>query len=59
MSKEKLITPKEASEILGVSKQSLINWEREGFLTAVKTFGGHRRYFEKEIKEILESGKKD
>lgn len=53
MEDRKLIKPKQASKLLGVSPQTLIDWEKKGFLKSVKTFGGHRRFFEKEIMEIL------
>lgn len=34
----------EAAKILGVSVQTLRNWDANGYLKSVKTAGGHRRY---------------
>lgn len=34
----------EFSKILGVSKQTLRRWEKEGKISSFKTKGGHRRY---------------
>lgn len=34
----------EFSKILGVSKQTLRRWEKEGEISSFKTKGGHRRY---------------
>lgn len=39
-----LITAKEASALLGVTDRTLRNWENQGYIDAVKTVGGHRRY---------------
>lgn len=41
---EKLYTPKELSEILKVSVETLKYWENTGQIKATKTKGGHRRY---------------
>ena len=50
--KKSLITPREACEYLKVSKQTLVNWEKEGKIKAHRTKGGHRRYlFSSIIKE--------
>ena len=49
MSEDKLLTPKEASNILGVSDSSLRYWVKQGRLTEIKTQGGHRRYKLSEI----------
>lgn len=49
---EKLISPKRASKILGVHPVTLINWEKEGKISCMKTLGGHRRYKFDEIKKI-------
>ena len=51
----KLITPKEASNILGVTIDCLSKWEQAGKITAIKTLGGHRRYKLEEINKIKQS----
>ena len=41
---EQLFTPKQLSNLFGVTTQTLKEWEREGKIKAIKTEGGHRRY---------------
>ena len=38
-----------AAEILGVTKLTMLNWEKSGKVQSYKTFGGHRRYLESYI----------
>ena len=44
MNVTKLFTPKQLSQLLGVTQQTLTQWEKEGRIKAQKTQGGHRRY---------------
>lgn len=53
MEKDKFITLKRASEILGVSTQTLRNWDNCGKIQVIKTLGGHRRIPIKEIEKIV------
>lgn len=39
-----LISCTAASKMLGVSVQTLRNWDESGLLTSIRTAGGHRRY---------------
>ncbi len=48
-----LLTIQEASRILNVSKLTLRQWDNSGKLKAIKTFGGHRRYNERDIKRLI------
>lgn len=41
---ETLYTPRHLSQLLGVTTETLIQWEKEGKIKASKTPGGHRRY---------------
>ena len=41
---EELVSPKKASKMLGITTETLRNWELAGKLKCVKTLGGHRRY---------------
>lgn|ERR1035437_1842238 len=50
---DKLINIEEASEMLGVSKETLRNWERDGKIAPTRTEGGHRRYRLSEIKKLM------
>ena len=49
---DKLLSISKAAEILGVSDETLRNWEREKKLIPIKTFGGHRRYKESDINKF-------
>jgi len=50
---EKLLGINEVANILQVTKQTLRNWDKENKLTPIKTAGGHRRYKESDIKQML------
>ncbi len=54
MHKKELITIGNASEILGISIQTLRRWDESGRLTAHKTEGGQRRYVESEIQSLAD-----
>lgn len=46
------LTIKEASEMLGISTETLRNWERENKITPTYTTGGHRRFPRIEIEKL-------
>jgi len=48
----RLLLIEEASAILGVSPQTLRNWEKDGRLVSERTSGGHRRYSEETIDRL-------
>ena len=50
---DKLLTIKEAQEMLNVSKTTLQRWDNSGKLIAVRTEGGHRRYKESDINNLM------
>lgn len=56
--KHDLLTPKEASEMLGVHPTTLRLWARQGKLPAYRTPGGHRRFDRQDILRLLEEGKR-
>jgi predicted site-specific integrase-resolvase len=49
----KLLTIKKCGEIYGISRISLINYEKKGLITPVRTPGGIRRYRVEDIEQIL------
>jgi molybdopterin-binding protein len=53
MPNAKLITPRDASQILGVSYPTLKQWIYKGKLKTVKTAGGHHRIPESELDRYL------
>ena len=56
---EKLLTLKEASEILGVAKITLRRWDESGKLKALRTVGNARRYSETDINNFIENMKQN
>lgn len=52
MRSKKLLTIKEASDIVGVSKQCLRLWEVDGKITPRYTEGGHRRYYREDVEKL-------
>lgn len=48
----RLLTIDQAAERLGVSKQTLRNWEKDGNILCQRTAGGHRRYREDHVNEL-------
>jgi len=51
----KLITIREASEMLSVSTKTLRRWDDTGVLLAIKTNGGHRRYLQDDIYKFMKT----
>jgi len=46
------LTIKEASEMLGISTETLRNWEKDNKITPTYTTGGHRRFPRVEIEKL-------
>lgn len=49
----KQMSVKEVAELLGVSIQTLHNWDQNGHLKASRTAGGHRRYTSEDVGKLL------
>ena len=47
-----LVKISDAAKILGVTTVTLRNWERQGHIVPVRTFGKHRRYNLEDIKKL-------
>jgi excisionase family DNA binding protein len=47
------LLPAEVAELLSVSPKTVSRWAKEGKLPFMKTLGGHRRYPEAEIRELV------
>jgi molybdopterin-binding protein len=59
MNSRKLLRPKDAAQILGISYSTLKQWVYRGKLRTVKTAGGHHRIPEAELDRYLHrAGKK-
>ena len=44
----------QVADLLSVSPKTVSRWAKEGRLPFLKTLGGHRRYPEAEIRELVE-----
>lgn len=51
--KKHMLNIEEASKLLGVSKRTLRNWEKDGKLKSSRTPGNHRRYDKEELLKIM------
>lgn len=49
---EELLNVDMAASMLGISKQTLRNWDEKERITSIRTEGGHRRYNKKDILNI-------
>ena len=50
---EVLLTPSEVASLFRVDPKTVTRWAKSGKLTSIRTLGGHRRYKESEVKELL------
>lgn len=50
---EALLTPAEVAELFRVDPKTVTRWAKAGKLTSLRTLGGHRRYRESEVRNLL------
>jgi excisionase family DNA binding protein len=48
-----LLTPAEVAQLFRVDPKTVTRWAKAGKLTSVRTLGGHRRYRESEVRNLL------
>lgn len=48
-----MLTPSQVAKMFGVDTKTVARWAKSGRLTAVMTPGGHRRYEESHIREVM------
>ena len=48
-----LLTPREVATLFRVDPKTVGRWAQAGKLYAVRTLGGHRRFREDEVRELL------
>lgn len=48
-----MLTPQEVQEVFGISRETLLNWEKLGLIKPHRTSGGHRRYEEAELIQVI------
>ena len=52
-SPEKLLTPSEVAAIFRVDPKTVTRWAKVGKLSSIRTLGGHRRFREAEVRDLL------
>lgn len=52
---EVLLTPAEVASMFRVDPKTVTRWAKSGKLTAIRTLGGHRRYRQSEVQNLLQS----
>ena len=52
---EVLLTPSEVAALFRVDPKTVTRWAKAGKLTSIRTLGGHRRYRESGVRELLKS----
>ena len=50
---ERLLTPADVASLFRVDPKTVTRWAKAGKLTSIRTLGGHRRYKESEVKQLL------
>jgi excisionase family DNA binding protein len=50
---EVLLTPAEVAAIFRVDPKTVTRWAKSGKLTAIRTLGGHRRYRQSEVNNLV------
>jgi excisionase family DNA binding protein len=50
---DRLLTPAETAAMLEVDSKTVSRWEKAGRLASVRTLGGHRRYYEDQVRALL------
>ena len=50
---EVLLSPAEVAKLFRVDPKTVTRWAKAGKLTAIRTLGGHRRYRQSEVQNLL------
>jgi excisionase family DNA binding protein len=53
-SSERLLTPGEVATLFRVDPKTVTRWAASGRISSIRTPGGHRRFREAEVRELLE-----
>lgn len=53
-SNDRLLAPREVARLFGVSMTTVRKWGHQGRLSVFRTLGGHARFWESEVKRVLE-----
>jgi excisionase family DNA binding protein len=50
---ESLLTPADVAALFRVDPKTVTRWAKAGKLSSIRTLGGHRRYRETEVRQLL------
>jgi excisionase family DNA binding protein len=53
-SRGRLLTPGEVAEMFRVDPKTVTRWAAAGRLRSIRTPGGHRRFYEADVRAVLE-----
>jgi excisionase family DNA binding protein len=51
---EVLLTPAEVASLFRVDPKTVTRWAKAGKISSIRTLGGHRRYLEAEVRQLLD-----
>jgi excisionase family DNA binding protein len=54
--RDSLLTPAEVAKLFRVDPKTVTRWHRAGKISAIRTLGGHRRFYESEVRRLLDEG---
>jgi len=49
-----LMTPREVAALFRVDPKTVTRWAQDGRLPYVRTLGGHRRYYEQDVRRLID-----
>jgi excisionase family DNA binding protein len=52
---DRLLTPGEVARLFRVDPKTVTRWAQAGRISSIRTPGGHRRFWESDIRRLLES----
>ena len=52
---ENLLTPSEVAALFRVDPKTVTRWAKAGKIGSIRTLGGHRRFRESEVRELLDA----
>ena len=50
---QRLLTPAEVATMFRVDPKTVTRWAKAGKLTSIRTPGGHRRFSEQQVRDLL------
>lgn len=56
---DRLLTPGEVARLFRVDPKTVTRWAAAGRIGSIRTPGGHRRFRESEVRELLEAERGD